>query len=142
MPWEEIEHTADAAFRVWADSLEELLVEAAKALFDLITDLDAVEPREEVRIEVTEAEDEVELLHDWLEEIHFQHEVNGLLFSEFEVDELERTDDGWRAAGTAKGEPYDPDRHPFHTEVKAITYHNMRVEREDGRWVAEYVVDL
>ncbi|WP_456481886.1 archease [Methanopyrus sp.] len=141
MPWEEIEHTADAAFRVWADTPEDLLVEAAKALFDLITDLDAVEPREEVEIEA-EGEDLVELLHDWLEEIHFRHEVDGMLFSDFEVRELKEDEDGWKVRGVARGEPYDPDRHPFHTEVKAVTYHNMRVERENGRWVAEYVVDL
>jgi len=41
------------------------------------------------------------------------------------------------------GEPIDPEKHTIHTEVKAITYHMMNVERkEDGTWEATYVVDL
>jgi len=80
MPWEELEHTADAAFRVWAEDLEELFVDAARALFELIADLENVEPKERVEIEV-EADDLVELFHDWLEELLFRHEVNEMLFS-------------------------------------------------------------
>ncbi len=141
MPWEELEHTADAAFRVWAEDLEELFVDAARALFELIADLENVEPKERVEIEV-EADDLVELFHDWLEELLFRHEVNEMLFSDFEV-KIEKKDGGYRLEGVAMGEPIDPEKHTIHTEVKAITYHMMNVERkEDGTWEATYVVDL
>jgi len=44
--------------------------------------------------------------------------------------------------GTAWGEPYDPGRHPLSHEVKAITYHGLRVEPADGGWLAEVIVDI
>ncbi|NPB01852.1 MAG: archease, partial [Methanopyri archaeon] len=113
MPWEELEHTADAAFRVWAEDLEELFVDAARALFELIADLENVEPKERVEIEV-EADDLVELFHDWLEELLFRHEVNEMLFSDFEV-KIEKKDGGYRLEGVAMGEPIDPEKHTIHT---------------------------
>jgi SHS2 domain-containing protein len=43
----------------------------------------------------------------------------------------------------AWGEPYDPERHPLNHEVKAITYHGLRVEpTADGGWLAEVIVDI
>jgi SHS2 domain-containing protein len=45
-------------------------------------------------------------------------------------------------AGTAWGEPLDPDRHELGHEVKAITYHGLRVEPEAGGWLAEVIVDI
>ena len=44
--------------------------------------------------------------------------------------------------GVAHGEPYDPDRHQLSHEVKAITYHELRVEQVDGEWLAEVIVDI
>jgi len=60
-----------------------------------------------------------------------------VLLSEFEVQVGQ---DGLRA--TARGEPFDPSRHELDMEVKAITYHGLKVEREADGWLAEVIVDL
>ena len=43
---------------------------------------------------------------------------------------------------TARGEPIDPERHELDMEVKAITYHGLKVERDGDGWLAEVIVDL
>jgi SHS2 domain-containing protein len=45
-------------------------------------------------------------------------------------------------SATARGEPWDPDRHELDHEVKAITYHGLKVEQEAGGWLAELIVDI
>ena len=42
----------------------------------------------------------------------------------------------------ARGEPFDPERHPLSHEVKAITYHGLIVESSEGGWLAEVIVDI
>ena len=43
---------------------------------------------------------------------------------------------------TAHGEPIDPARHVLDHEVKAITYHGLRVEPTTDGWQAEVIVDI
>ena len=42
----------------------------------------------------------------------------------------------------AYGEPYDPARHVLAHEVKAITYHELKVEKTADGWLAEVIVDI
>ncbi len=44
--------------------------------------------------------------------------------------------------GVAWGEPLDHTRHELAHEVKAITYHGLRVERTADGWLAEVIVDI
>ena len=49
---------------------------------------------------------------------------------------------GHSLSGTAWGEPLDPARHVLSHEVKAITYHGLRVEPTADGWLAEVIVDI
>ena len=42
----------------------------------------------------------------------------------------------------AYGEPMDPARHEPAHEVKAITYHDLKVEQTADGWLAEVIVDI
>jgi SHS2 domain-containing protein len=136
--YEHFEHTADLGLRVRAADLNTLFAEAAEALFAaVVEDLNTVEPREPVTVRVS-GTDLAYLLFDWLRELLYRFEVHHQVFRRFEVkvgpDGLE---------GTAWGEPYDPGRHPLSHEVKAITYHGLRVEpTDDGGWLSEVIVDI
>jgi SHS2 domain-containing protein len=95
-----------------------------------------VEPRE--RLEVTLASDDREyLLFDWLKELLYHFDTEHRLFARFEVHVTEA---GLR--GTACGEPLDRSRHALSHEVKAITYHGLRVEQTADGWLAEVIVDI
>jgi SHS2 domain-containing protein len=135
--YETFEHTADLGLRVRAPDLDTLFAEAALALFAaIVVDPATVEARHKVEVRVS-GDDRGYLLFDWLNELLFRFDTEHLLFGRFEV----HVHDGG-LEGTAWGEPLDRLRHALDHEVKAITYHGLRVEREDGGWVAEVIVDI
>jgi SHS2 domain-containing protein len=135
--YETFEHTADVGLRARAADLEGLFEDAAKALFSVIVvNLDAVRPLQEVAVRV-EGLDHEDLLHDWLDELLYTFDTRHLLFSDFEV-----ALDAHGLRATARGEPIDPRRHELDAEVKAITYHGLRVENHPDGWLAEVIVDL
>ncbi len=135
--FETFEHTADLGLRVRAADLNTLFAEAARGLFAvLVEDLQTVEPRERLDVRLG-ADERAYLLFDWLRQLLYHFDARHLLFSRFEV----RVDDTG-LAGTAWGEPLDRSRHALDHEVKAITYHGLRVEPADGGWLAEVIVDI
>ncbi|MAD79308.1 MAG: archease [Pirellulaceae bacterium] len=135
--YEVFEHTADLGLRVRADSLDALLVDAARGLFSLIvTNLDQVKAVQEKTIRIDASEPEY-LLFDWLNELLYTFDVDQLLFSEFIV----RVDARGLTA-TCRGEPMQPGRHEMDHEVKAITYHGLKVQKEEKGWMAELIVDI
>jgi SHS2 domain-containing protein len=135
--YETFEHTADLGLRIRSADLNTLFTEAAQALFSaLVENLDTVAPQR--RLDVTIAGDDREyLLFDWLKELLYRFDAEHLLFSRFEV---QVTDTGLQ--GSAWGEPLDRDRHELAHEVKAITYHGLRVEPTPDGWLAEVIVDI
>jgi len=135
--YEVFEHTADVGLRVRADSLDALFVDAAHGLFSLIvTNLDQVKAVQEKTIRIDTSEPEY-LLFDWLNELLYTFDVDQLLFSEFAV----RVDARGLTA-TCRGEPVQPDRHEMDHEVKAITYHELKVQRDGDGWMAELIIDI
>jgi SHS2 domain-containing protein len=135
--YETFDHTADLGLRIQAAELNTLFAEAACALFaTLIENLDSVRPTQ--RIEVTISGDDREyLLFDWLKELLYRFDAEHLLLSRFEVSIGAKG-----LHGSAWGEPLDPQRHELAHEVKAITYHGLRVEETPEGWLAEVIVDI
>lgn len=135
--YEIFDHTADLGLRMTAADLDGLFAEAGRALTSVIVeDVDSVEPAEESRFEISGSERE-DLLLDWLNELLYRFESAGRLFSRFEVRIDERG-----LKGSAFGEIVDPARHSLTHEVKAITYHHLKVEPTDDGWLAEVIVDI
>ena len=136
-PYEPFEHTADVGVRVHGDTLAALLENAALALADTMVGLDRVEPRREQQITVA-ASDLEELVVNWLTELLYLFEVEGLVFADFTVTDV--SPEGLTAK--ARGESFDPDRHPIAADIKAVTYHQLQVEEVDGRWQVSIVFDV
>ena len=135
--YELFEHTADLGLRVRAADLNTLFAEAGACLFTaVVEDIATIEPKESVTIELAGSDREF-LLFDWLRELLLKCEEDHLLFSKFEV---RVRDDG--LTGVAWGEPIDPARHMLAHEVKAITYHELKVVRDGDGWLAEVIVDI
>lgn len=137
--FEVFEHTADVGLRVRAESFERLFVEAARGLFSLVVENpEAIQPLESVGIEL-EAEDFEGLFVDWLRELIFRFEVGHLLFCEFDV---QLSADRRRLQAVCRGEPADWNRHLPDNELKAVTYHGLRVEQTERGWEAEVIFDI
>lgn len=134
---ETFDHTADLGLRVRAPDLPGLMTEAARALFAAIVENPgAVEPRQEVRVELPPDDPEF-LLFDWLNRLLYHFDSEHLLLSRFAV-----TLDEAGLHGTAQGEPLDRERHVLTHEVKAITYHGLKIEPHPEGWQAEVIVDI
>ena len=135
--WLEIvDHTADIGIRVWADDVKMLFERAAWAMFSLLTDMRRVQPRRTWRVSV-EASDREALLVRWLSELNLMHQTRGALFSRFEVTECAEKRLRARMQGEAIG-----DRHRIHTEIKAVTFHDLAVGRVGDVWRAQVIFDV
>jgi SHS2 domain-containing protein len=134
---ETFDHTADLGLRIRAATLDQLFVEAAEVLFEVIVeDLQSVTPAECLDV-VLPADELPFLLFDWLKTLLYHFDAEHRLFGRFEV---KIGADG--LVGKAWGEPLDRERHELSHEVKAITYHGLRVEQTDDGWLAEVIVDI
>ena len=130
-------HTADVGLRVTADTLSALFEDAGRGFFSLIVEqLSEIHLREQKHFQL-DGQDVEYLLFDWLNELLFAFEHEGLLFSVFQVNI-----DSKGLQATARGERLDHTRHHLTHEVKAITYHGLTVVRNPGGWLAEVIVDI
>ena len=135
--YETFEHTADLGLRIRAGGLNGLFAEGGRALFSvLVANPESIRAVHEVEFQL-EGDRRDDLLFDWLAELLFTFDARHLVLARFEVDV---SDNGLTAV--ARGEPIDTDRHELDMEIKAITYHGLKVEREDDGWLAEVIVDL
>ena len=132
-----LEHTADVGFEAWGATREEVFANAACALQDLVVDLASVQPREDTRVQI-EGEDAASLLVNWLSHILYLFDAEGRAFHEFRIERL--TDKTLEA--TARGEPFDRERHPVKLQVKAVTYHQLALEQTPEGWRARVFVDI
>jgi SHS2 domain-containing protein len=135
--FEILNHTADIGIVVYGEDLKSLFQNAGEVFFHLITDLKKVRLRTEREIKIR-GESLERLMVDWLTELLYLHEVEGLLFKRFEVESVGK--DGLKAK--AKGETYREGIHVIKTGVKAITYHQIKVRKEKKDWKAQIIFDL
>ncbi len=133
------EHTADVGAVVRGATLPRLFENAAHAMFDLICDRRTVRPRRAVRIVVRGASLE-DLLVRWLSELLFRLETQGILFTAFAVERVDRS--MLRARGVARGEKIDRARHALRREIKAVTYHQIKLIRGRSAWRVRIVFDV
>jgi len=137
MPFRILEHTADIGFEAFGTSREEVFSNAARALFHIIVDLNTAQPREAVPLQV-EGADLPDLLVNWLSELLYLQDTEGWLFRDFEIHSLRDQS----LAAVARGEKLDPARHQLKLLVKAITYHQLSLERTSAGWRARVYVDI
>lgn len=134
----EIDHTADLGFEVWAGSVAELFRQATLAMCELCYERGGVRAGERRRLAV-EGSGREEMLVRWLQDVYLVLEQEGWLTADVEI---ERCEEG-RVTGTLIGEALDRERHTLHTEIKAITYHGLAVERDEhGSWRTQVIVDV
>lgn len=130
-------HTADLGIEVFGGTAGGLFTNAAFAIFDLLTDLECVEPRETRRITV-EGLDRDDLLVNFLRESLYLFNGERWLAKQFTI--LEFGDN--RLVAEAKGEPFDPGKHPVKTELKAVTYHQLGIRKTSEGFTTKVVFDV
>ena len=128
---------ADFEFEAYAETLEDLFAVCGKAMFEAMTDVSKVEPLQQVQFNI-KAESVEDLLFSFLSELVFIKDTRGLFFCDF-VLEIEK---GKSLTCKGMGESIDRDKHELRTDVKAATYHNLKIKHDDKGYSARVILDL
>ncbi|MBN2067322.1 MAG: archease [Candidatus Diapherotrites archaeon] len=137
--FETFEHKADIGIRGIGNSREEAFGECARAMFSVMANLEKVEAKEEDEVKA-ESQDIEGLLVQFLNELLYLRDVKERLYSRFDLYIINDAE-GWKLNGKAFGESIEKDKHSIKTDVKAASYHQLKVEEKNGKWVAQCVVD-
>jgi SHS2 domain-containing protein len=106
----------------------------------MIDNLDAIEPRQPRRIDLSSDDIEM-LLFDFLQELIYFKDAERLLLRIRSV-RIEQRDKKYVLKAEAAGEPLDAERHRQRADVKAVTLHDFSVKKEGGEWKARVLLDI
>ena len=137
MKYRVFNHTADLGVEIYGKTVKELFVNAAFAIGDLMTDLQNVEVTKVRRI-VAEGTDWEDLLVNYLREVLYLFNGEGLILSDYAIAEINPR----HLVGEVRGEPFEPGRHRIKTEIKAVTYHQALVRETETGWMGRVVFDV
>jgi len=135
--YELLDHTADIGIIAFGRDLPEAFGNAAYAMFDILTDINRIRETDSFDLQVSASNIE-DLLVAWLNELLYRYETERIVFSKFAIDDI--NDSNLRA--TVSGEKIAPDRHEIKTEIKSVTYHQLKVEKMDDGWRAQVIFDV
>ncbi len=136
-----IDHEADIGIFGRGHTLEEAFEEAARAMFNLMSNTENVNGEGRFKLECSAAE-LGPLLVEMLNELLAIRDIEGIFFSDLELKPIEKLSEGYFLKGFAYGEHIDPARHEIGIEVKAATYFGLKVENEDSSYMAQCVLDV
>jgi SHS2 domain-containing protein len=125
--FEVFDHTADIGIVAHGSDLKEAFANAAYGMFSLIVELETVQEELQHVIEL-DATDQESAVVDWLNELLYIFDVEHVVFSRFEVIDLNEN----KLRAEVYGEKIDLSRHKLKGEVKAATYHSLEIRRENG----------
>jgi riboflavin kinase/FMN adenylyltransferase len=129
----EVEHTADRALGVWGNHLPDLYVGAAQGMYSLMADLDGLVATTWRRVRL-EDWDRESLLVNWLNELLFLTETEGFLLVECQIESLTDTELVARVGGV----PGSVNK----ASIKAATFHDLTLAREDHGWATVITFDV
>ncbi len=134
---------ADIAFEADSPTLEGLFAEAAKALSESMVDTKSMQAA--LKSEITLSSPSLDrLLFDWLAELIYLKDSEGLFFKSFEVAIAEKgyPHSHYELRATAHGEHINPEKHILRNDVKAVTMHEFKLEEKPGKFTARIVLDI
>ena len=142
-----LDHTADIRVEVWGKTRKELFGNAVTAMFDVMVDwpsedkrlfsVDEIKPLEEKTIKIT-GNDLEDTLINFLRETLYLFNGKCWLIKSCEPLKLTRRS----IVARLKGKPYNRQKTPLKTEIKAVTYHALIINKSNRSWQAKVVFDV
>lgn len=136
--YELIDHTADIGIRVAGKDLPQLFVRAAESMFDVIAEkMNVTTAMKKKIIKISlQAGNREELLLRWLSELLSLADCKEVYFNAFEIESLTDTTLEAKASGFLR--KYFIGKR----EIKAVTYHELKIEEQGGAYTAEVIFDV
>jgi SHS2 domain-containing protein len=132
-----LNHTADIGIIAFGKDLSEAFANAAYAMFDLITDISSIRKSEKSHIQV-KANNIEDLLVAWLDELLYRYETERMIYSHFVVDNMSEQS----LDAHVFGEKLNTERHEVKTEIKSVTYHQLKVAKTGETWEVQVIFDV
>lgn len=137
MRFEVLDISGDVGIRAFGRSLEELFINSASGMYNLITNTEKVERKRNIDIQL-QSHSLDGLLVSWLNELIFQFDTYWFIGRDVKIKELSE----YKLKASLSGEDFDETRHEKRLLVKAATYHQLRIEKVGGEWKAEIIFDI
>jgi len=134
LAFEEIEHTADRALKIYGSDLPQLLCNAADGMNSVLAPQCDTSIGQQIKPIALEAIDADSLLVEWLSELAYWAESELLVFHRFDLHSISPT----HVRATAYGRPASNlERH-----IKAVTYHDLKIIETEAGLTATVVFDV
>jgi len=135
--YEVFDHTADIGIRVKGKTLEELFKNSGLAIFEISTRKQFTKNKKHTQIIIKQKADSLkDLFINWLNELLSLSYAKGLIFHAIKIIKLENN--SLEASCTAS----DILNYKVNTEIKAATYHQLKLEETKDGWLAEVILDV
>ena len=131
---------ADLAFEAEGDSIEEVFTAATNAVIDVMANPLTVGTTWERQVERKE-QDAAALLFDWLSDLVYWKDADGVVFSKASLTVFQEQD-VWTLNATLSGEAVNQATQELRNDVKGVTKHLYRLVQADGRWKVTVVLDV
>ena len=135
--YEVFEHTADIGIRVKGKDLKELFRNAGLAVFQISSRKQFTRNKTHTNISIKQkAANLEELFINWLNELLSLSSAKGLIFHGIKINKLEGNSIEAVAAGS------DIANYKVNTEIKAATFHELKITQNEAGWQAEVILDV
>lgn len=128
---------SELAVKVLGNSQVNLFANSAFALFDVMTEVEKIDIKERMPLEV-EGTDRDDLLVNWMRELLYLYQGSGYLLREFHIREAKDT----IVKAEVCGEKIDPDRHEIKREIVGVAYHQSRMQKTGDQWTAQLIFEI
>lgn len=139
--YEQFEHEADIGVRGYGNSIEEAFENGARAMFNVMVNLEKVSPKKEIEVKC-EAQNLEELFAEWLNKLLSEAGIRNSIFSNFKIREIKKLNSIYKLLGLAQGEELDLEKHKPKVEVKAATYSQLKVVKKENQYIVQTIVDV
>lgn len=132
-----INHTADLGIKIRGSDLKNLFETAGSALVHLMVRAEHHGKTTSMKISIS-GEDLADLMVRWLGEILYLFDGENLVVTSIHMDTVSSS----RLEAILETVPFDPSVHETHSEIKAVTYHQIQVTDKGNQWEASVIFDV
>ena len=140
-PFELIEHTADVGIKAHGNTITELFENAARGMFSVIT-CEGANPQGslvEKNIEIDKDAGELEdMLVSWLSELLYIFNREKICFNSFKIAGLNNNS----LKAVVGGVNIDLYQNDLYKEIKAVTFHNLKIEEDVEGFSCTIIFDV
>ena len=122
------DHPSDVGIYAYGKTKKELFENAALGMFSLIADLNRVETKRSFKVAV-QGDDFESLLVNWLNELIFHEDSKKILLKGFKIEKITAT----RLEAEVSGEKIDLERHFIYRPIKAATYNQLQIKKDQAK---------